>query len=389
MPWISSFAGTNALVEKGYATALVRPEQILGADASLKAEAMAPPAQIPLEATPVLRAMGEKSLHVDDIIEESGAPGHEVAVHLLTLAALGVIREHPPGWYRDPSDAGRQRYWDGTNWTEHVAPLPPVAPVAPAAPAAPQLAAAQAAAPPRTNGLAVASFVLALLWLCGLGSLLGVVFGHVSVGQIKRDNQRGRGLAIAGTIIGYLGIAGLVLSLVAVNNASRKNEAGVTAGSKPAATAGSKPAATDSAGVTVDAPTETEAEAAPNDREPVAVAGFTKYEALGETWVSVGLVLTGLSGGSQELTITLLDVAGTPLATTTDYVGSDRDGGEVLVSSGFTDNTPTVASVRVDLSEIRCCNEVRQSLNHIADTDACNHPVRVTTLGRLEDEVVS
>ena len=61
---------------------------------------MPPPAQIPLEATPVLRAMGVKSLHVDDIIEESGAPGHEVAVHLLTLAALGVIREHPPGWYR-------------------------------------------------------------------------------------------------------------------------------------------------------------------------------------------------------------------------------------------------------------------------------------------------
>ena len=100
MPWISSFAGTNALVEKGYATALVRPEQILGADASLKAEAMPPPAQIPLEATPVLRAMSEKSLHIDDIIEESGAPGHEVAVHLLTLAALGVIREHSPGWYR-------------------------------------------------------------------------------------------------------------------------------------------------------------------------------------------------------------------------------------------------------------------------------------------------
>jgi hypothetical protein len=142
----------------------------------------------------------------------------------------------------------------------------------------------------------------------------------------------------------------MVLFFVAMNNASPKDEAGVTAGSKPAATAGSKPVATDSAGVTVDAPTDTEAEAAPNDREPVAVAGFTKYEALGETWVSVGLVLTGLSGGSQELTITLLDAAGTPLATTTDYVGSDRDGGEVLVSSGFTDNTPTVASVRVDLS---------------------------------------
>ena len=22
----------------------------------------------------------------------------------------------PAGWYRDPGDAGRQRYWDGTRW---------------------------------------------------------------------------------------------------------------------------------------------------------------------------------------------------------------------------------------------------------------------------------
>ena len=26
----------------------------------------------------------------------------------------------PAGWY--PQDDGRQRYWDGTQWTEHFAP---------------------------------------------------------------------------------------------------------------------------------------------------------------------------------------------------------------------------------------------------------------------------
>lgn len=31
----------------------------------------------------------------------------------------------PPGWY--PSDDGQQRYWDGTAWTEHVAPAAPAA----------------------------------------------------------------------------------------------------------------------------------------------------------------------------------------------------------------------------------------------------------------------
>lgn len=84
--------------------------------------------------------------------------------------------------------------------------------------------------------------------------------------------------------------------------------------------------------------------------EPVVVSGFTKYEALGETWVSVGIVLTDLSGGSQELTVSLLDAEGNPIATTTEYVGSDRDGGEVLAAVNFTDDTPTVESVRVDIT---------------------------------------
>jgi hypothetical protein len=30
----------------------------------------------------------------------------------------------PAGWYADPSGSGQQRYWDGTQWTEHYAPAP-------------------------------------------------------------------------------------------------------------------------------------------------------------------------------------------------------------------------------------------------------------------------
>ncbi|MFT4210562.1 MAG: DUF2510 domain-containing protein, partial [Microbacterium sp.] len=43
----------------------------------------------------------------------------------------------PAGWYDDGQ--GQTRYWDGTAWTEHVAPpaSQPPAPV-PSAPAAPQ-----------------------------------------------------------------------------------------------------------------------------------------------------------------------------------------------------------------------------------------------------------
>lgn len=32
-----------------------------------------------------------------------------------------------PGWYPDSVTPGQQRYWDGAQWTEHVAPLPPAA----------------------------------------------------------------------------------------------------------------------------------------------------------------------------------------------------------------------------------------------------------------------
>jgi Protein of unknown function (DUF2510) len=30
----------------------------------------------------------------------------------------------PAGWYPDPENAGQQRYWDGTQWTEHRTPPP-------------------------------------------------------------------------------------------------------------------------------------------------------------------------------------------------------------------------------------------------------------------------
>lgn len=40
----------------------------------------------------------------------------------------------PAGWYPDTAQPGQQRYWDGTGWTTHTAPLPPTAPVPGAGP---------------------------------------------------------------------------------------------------------------------------------------------------------------------------------------------------------------------------------------------------------------
>ena len=67
-----------------------------------------------------------------------------------------------------------------------------------------------------TNGLAVASLVAGFLWIGWLGSILAVIFGHIALGQINRSGGRegGSGLAIAGLVLGYMGVATLLLVLL-------------------------------------------------------------------------------------------------------------------------------------------------------------------------------
>lgn len=78
--------------------------------------------------------------------------------------------------------------------------------------------AARAAAQPapaasKSNGLAIASLVLGILWLGWLGSVLAVIFGHVAHKQISdaEGRQSGKGMATAGLVLGYIGIATLVI----------------------------------------------------------------------------------------------------------------------------------------------------------------------------------
>jgi hypothetical protein len=67
-----------------------------------------------------------------------------------------------------------------------------------------------------TNGLAVASLVLGVLWIYWIGSILALVFGYVALAQIKQRNQSGTGLAIAGTILGWIGLATFVILVIAI-----------------------------------------------------------------------------------------------------------------------------------------------------------------------------
>jgi len=65
------------------------------------------------------------------------------------------------------------------------------------------------AAPPqqRTNPFAITSMILGLVG----GSILAVVFGHIALSQIRRTGDSGRGMAIAGLVLGYIW-TGLVIA---------------------------------------------------------------------------------------------------------------------------------------------------------------------------------
>jgi hypothetical protein len=83
----------------------------------------------------------------------------------------------------------------------------------------------------KTNGLAVASLVCSCVGviLFTLPCILGVIFGFVARSQIRRSEgmQKGDGLALAGIIVGFAGIAlAIILIVVSINN----NNSGVIVG---------------------------------------------------------------------------------------------------------------------------------------------------------------
>jgi hypothetical protein len=69
---------------------------------------------------------------------------------------------------------------------------------------------------PRTNALAIASFVAAIAGLltCGIGDILGLIFGVVGLSQIRRSGEGGRGLAIAGIVVSAVILAFMVAAFI-------------------------------------------------------------------------------------------------------------------------------------------------------------------------------
>jgi hypothetical protein len=60
---------------------------------------------------------------------------------------------------------------------------------------------------PGTNKAAIATLAFAVAWLGGIGSVVALVIGPLALGQVRQRNQAGRGIAMAGLIVGVLGLA--------------------------------------------------------------------------------------------------------------------------------------------------------------------------------------
>ncbi len=95
----------------------------------------------------------------------------------------------------------------------HAYPAPPYP--APPYPAPPYPSASYLGPARPMNGLAIASLVLGAVWLFWIGRVLALVFGYVSRSQIRRSGDGGDGLAIAGIVLGWVGVGFLALTILA------------------------------------------------------------------------------------------------------------------------------------------------------------------------------
>lgn len=167
----------------------------------------------------------------------------------------------PPAWHPDPTGRHDHRWWDGTQWTDHVADagVASVDSVAvaegtdrpadeserttelhhsPGQSSAPDGATAWAGQPAAgavstgatqasTSGLAVTAMILGILavafaWvpflgiLAAVGGVVAIVLGGVGMAQTKQGGRRGRGMAITGLVTGIVSVVLAIAVHVAI-----------------------------------------------------------------------------------------------------------------------------------------------------------------------------
>jgi len=110
---------------------------------------------------------------------------------------------------KDEHDARVEQAMTATTFAQLdsvVMDLPGAGPPAPPVPVA----------PPKNNALAIASLVcgVAQVMLWPLATIPAVVLGHVARHQIRRTGEQGAGLAMAGLVLGWIGVGFAVLAIL-------------------------------------------------------------------------------------------------------------------------------------------------------------------------------
>jgi Domain of unknown function (DUF4190) len=121
---------------------------------------------------------------------------------------------------------GQQYYGPQPPYPPYQQPYPPYAPYAPA---------------PPTNGLAIAALVCGVGgFVVGLTSIPAIICGHLARRQIRQTGEQGAGLALAGLILGYVGIAllAVLVALLAVVVTKLGHTVGTSTGAPPPADVG-------------------------------------------------------------------------------------------------------------------------------------------------------
>jgi hypothetical protein len=112
---------------------------------------------------------------------------------------------------KDEHDARVERAMTASTFAELdsvVIDLPGARPVAPVPSALPQYA--------RTNALAITSLVcgIAQMMFGPLATIPAVVCGHMARSQIRRTGEQGAGMALAGLILGWVGVGFTALVVI-------------------------------------------------------------------------------------------------------------------------------------------------------------------------------
>lgn len=130
------------------------------------------------------------------------------------------MSETPPaGWYPDPQDNTRQRYWDGNAWTEHTAPGQQASSAPAQQPAYAQNNALGAQAPDPWMWQSIVTTVICCLTtgffgLLGIGGIVNASGSQQAANrgdlpEAERKAKLARNFTIATLVLGFVGLIAL------------------------------------------------------------------------------------------------------------------------------------------------------------------------------------